>query len=83
MTIQFRNSPDTWGAVSRALHWLVAGYGYEITGADVWAAYDHTMKAAEHAGRRDEVRSRVRDVVASETFGERFVNRILGRELEL
>ncbi len=66
-----------------ALHWLVAGYGYEITGADVRAAYEHTMKAAEHAGRHEEVRSRVRDVVASETFGERFVNRILGRELEL
>jgi cytochrome b561 len=24
MTIQFRNSPDTWGAVTRGLHWLIA-----------------------------------------------------------
>ncbi len=24
MTIQFRNSPDTWGAVARSLHWLIA-----------------------------------------------------------
>jgi hypothetical protein len=22
-----------------ALRWLAAGYGYEITGADVWSAY--------------------------------------------
>ena len=27
------------GAGLAALHWLVQGYGYEITGADVWAAY--------------------------------------------
>ena len=33
-----------------ALRWLVGGYGYEITGADVWAAYANTMKAAEKAG---------------------------------
>ena len=24
MTIQFRNSPETWGAVARGLHWLIA-----------------------------------------------------------
>jgi hypothetical protein len=64
-----------------ALHWLVLGYGYEISGADVRAAYENTMEAAEHAGRREEVRTRVRDLVASETFGERFVTKILGREL--
>ncbi len=29
-----------------AMHWLVRGYGYEITGADVWAAYGATMAAA-------------------------------------
>jgi len=28
-----------------ALRWLVAAHGYEITGADVWAAYANTMKA--------------------------------------
>jgi len=30
-----------------ALRWLVEGYGYEITGLDVWAAFTSTMKAAE------------------------------------
>lgn len=62
-----------------ALRWLVEGYGYEITGADVWAAYANTMKAAEKAGRTQEVRDRIRAVVASETYGARFVTRMLGR----
>lgn len=42
-----------------ALHWLVQGYGYEVTNADVWAACSTTIKAAENAGRGDEVRCRV------------------------
>jgi hypothetical protein len=39
-----------------ALHWLIEGYGYDITGADVWAAYAMTMRAAAtgRRGRRDE-----------------------------
>jgi cytochrome b561 len=24
VTVQYRNSPDTWGAVARGLHWLIA-----------------------------------------------------------
>jgi hypothetical protein len=43
------------GAGLLALHWLVLGYGYEITGADVWAAYSSTMKAAETNGNADEI----------------------------
>ena len=66
-----------------ALRWLVEGYGYDITGMDVWKAYDYTMKAAENAGCRDEAFNRVRKLVAAEVFGERFVAKILGRELGL
>lgn len=66
-----------------ALHWIVEGYGYDITGYDVLAAYNATMKAAEALGRRDESFARVRALVASETFGERFVTKILKRELRL
>ena len=66
-----------------ALRWLVEGHGYEITGADVWSAYTNTMKAAEQAGRAGEVRDRIRRLVASETYADRFVTRILGRELGL
>lgn len=66
-----------------AIRWLVEGYGYEITGMDVRAAYEHTMKAAEKAGCRDETLERIRKLVAGEVLGERFVNKIIGRELGL
>jgi len=46
------------GAGLLALHWLVQGHGYEVTGADVWAAYWSTMKAAEHGGTHAETRQR-------------------------
>jgi len=62
-----------------ALRWLGEGYGYEITPADVWEAYSHTMRAAERAGQSDEVRDRIRGLVAK----ERFVAEVLGRELGL
>lgn len=66
-----------------ALRGLVEGLGYEITSADVWAAYTETMKAAEKAGRADVARARIRTLVASETHGERFVTRTLGGTLGL
>jgi hypothetical protein len=64
-----------------ALRWLVQGYGYEITGADVWAAYSCTMKAAEKNGNASGVRERIRRMVGDEPGG--FVAQILGRELSL
>jgi hypothetical protein len=66
-----------------ALRWLVEGHGYEITGLDVRAAYGCTMKAAENAGCKPETFKRIRELVAGENFGERFVTRILGNELGL
>lgn len=66
-----------------ALRWLVEGYGYEVTGLDVASAYAHTMQAAEHAGCVTQTYERIRDLVAQESFGERFVTRVLGRELGL
>jgi hypothetical protein len=66
-----------------ALKWLVEGYGYDVTGEDVRAAYSHTMKAAEVAGRQSETLERIRTLVAGEVFGERFVTRILGQTLGL
>jgi hypothetical protein len=62
-----------------ALHWLEKGYGYEITGADVWAAYSNTINAAEWLDRRDEVRDRARAMVANKGF----VAQVLARELGL
>lgn len=51
-----------------ALSWLGKGYGYEVTGADVRAAYSHTLQAAERLGRRDEIRGRIREVVPAAGF---------------
>ena len=78
-----KNPPFAVEAGMAALRWLVEGYGYEITGADVLAAYSHTMKAAQNAGCAEETRERIRAVVAAETFGDRFVTRFLGRDLGL
>lgn len=66
-----------------ALRWLVGGYGYEVTGLDVLNAYSHTMKAAENAGCAEKTHKRIRDLVARESFGERFVTKVLGRQLGL
>jgi tetratricopeptide (TPR) repeat protein len=46
-----------------ALHWITAGYGYEITGADVLAAASITMDAARNGGWVDEAESRVRALI--------------------
>jgi tetratricopeptide (TPR) repeat protein len=62
-----------------ALRWLSAGYGYEVSGVDVWAAYSHTINAAERIGRCDEVRERVRTLVT----GHPFIVEVLGRDLGL
>ena len=70
------------GAGLLALHWLVQGFGYEITGADVRAAHESTMKAAENDGSVAETHERVKELVAAEAPGG-FVARILGRELGL
>jgi len=66
-----------------ALRWLVEGYGYEVTGLDVLNAYSHTMKAAENAGCVEQTQKRIQDLVARESFGERFVTKVLGRQLGL
>jgi len=66
-----------------ALKWLVAGYGYEVTGDDVRSVYSHTMKAAEVAQLKNETFERIRTLVAGEVYGERFVTKILGLTLGL
>jgi hypothetical protein len=65
-----------------ALYWLVQGHGYDVTSADVWAAYSSTIRAAEGRGNVPEVRERVRRIIAAEVPGG-FVTRILGSELGL
>lgn len=64
-----------------ALHWLVEGYGYEITSADVWAAYDATVAGAKQLLEEESVVNRVRELVSRS--GNGFVAQILGRSLGL
>ena len=66
-----------------ALRWLVEGYGYDITGHDVWSAYFSVTKAAEGAGRKEETMERIRLLVAGDTSSDRFVSKILGPTLGL
>ena len=63
-----------------SLRWLNDGHGYEVTGADVRAAYDLATRAAEALGRQTETRA-----WALRMVGERkgFVRQVLGRSLEL
>ncbi|MCX5742600.1 MAG: hypothetical protein NT062_08900 [Proteobacteria bacterium] len=70
------------GAGLLALYWLVQGYGYEITSGDVRDAYQATLAAAARHGGVAEVKAGVREMVAAEA-GERFVTKVLGRELGL
>ena len=80
--ISAKSNRSSLGAGLLARHWLVQGHGYEITGADVWAAYGSVMKAAEYGGTLAEARERVKGVVANEG-PEGFVTRVLGSELGL
>lgn len=66
-----------------ALRWLVEGYGYEITGADVRAAYGSTIKAAGRLGIVANARGRIRELLRSDAPAARGVRDLLGRELEL
>jgi len=66
-----------------ALHWLVQGYGYEITSDDVWMAFEATINAAEKLGAVAETRGRVRTMITASALGGDFVKKILGRELDL
>ncbi len=67
------------GAGLLALRWLANGFGYEVTGADVWAAYSSTITAAEQKGNVAEVRAGMRQIISAEGPGG-FVRRVLGRE---
>lgn len=63
-----------------ALEWLSRGYGYEITGADVWLAYSSAMRAAEALGSAQQTQDRFHKLAQS---GPSWVAEVLGRELDL
>ncbi len=65
-----------------ALRWLLEGHGFELTGRDVREIYAHTMKAARHAGRSEQVHARLRALARPEAVNHRFVMRVIGPALE-
>lgn len=68
-------------AALTALEWLALGYGYEVTSADVWAAYLPAKDVAERAGATIPFRQRVRAIVTKYGGGKNFVADVLRAEL--
>lgn len=56
-----------------AIHWLVQGYGYEITMTDVHEARQATLHAAAYHGNVDAVAQRVSAIVTAGGTGATFV----------
>ena len=65
-----------------ALRWLVAGYGYEITGLDVREAFQFAMESARNAGCESATIARIRALVANDNASSRMVSTILISELK-
>ena len=63
-----------------ALHWLLRGHGYDLTSADVVAAYRNTVHAAERNDTVAATRQRIVRLLAGEVSDE-LVARVLWREL--
>jgi hypothetical protein len=66
-----------------ALRWLAEGYGYEVTGADVQAAYSSTIAAAERLGSVPQTRHRIRQLLLDKGKDTGLVHGVLERELGL
>ncbi len=60
-----------------ALHWLVEGYGYEITSIDVLDAYTYTMHAGQKIGQASAVQANLRNILLSKLNENNFVTKIL------
>jgi hypothetical protein len=61
-----------------ALHWIGAGYGYEIAGGDVLDAYAALLAAAPGAGvSTEQLRAQVREQIAEHRPGNGFLRKIL------
>jgi hypothetical protein len=61
-----------------ALHWMASGVGYELTGADVCGARDHTLAAAETLGLGAVASARIAENVAGHGASARWARQCLG-----
>lgn len=66
-----------------ALRWLIAGYGYEITGMDVQDALAFTIEAAANTGLRDEYLARVQEMISDGRSGDQFVSKVIRSQLAM
>lgn len=64
-----------------ALHWIIQGYGFEITVADVLEACRSTLAAADRLGVTAEAKARISEMASIEGAGARFVAKVLRRDL--
>ena len=78
-----KNPKFALGVAIASLHWIVEGWGYEITGSDVYSAYDYAMKAAESLGITDQVKADIVKIVSADHSPGMSVRNILGRHLDL
>jgi len=67
------------GVAMASLQWLTQGWGYEISGIDVRAAYEYATKAAEKLGFEEQVRRDIIKMVNNDKSPGMFVKDILGR----
>ena len=56
---------------------------YEITGSDVYSAYDYAMKAAESLGITDQVKADIVKIVSADNSPGMLVRKVLDRQLDL
>ncbi|MBF0371593.1 MAG: hypothetical protein HQL52_19320 [Magnetococcales bacterium] len=69
------------GVALASLRWLCEGWGYEITGVDVLAAYGYAMKAAERLEEKETVSQKIQSLVTGDGLGGKFVKDVLGSRL--
>ena len=65
-----------------ALRWLIAGYGYDITGLDVLAPCRFALEAATNIGCLQSAKDRIWEMVAADTSIDQFASKIIRRELD-
>lgn len=77
------NQPEFAVAAGLAsLRWISLGHGYEITGADVLDAYSAVMMAASTAGvDAQQIKTRIRDLLASTPTGNQLMRTVLAHHL--
>jgi hypothetical protein len=71
------------GAGLLALHWMVQGYGYEITSVDVWQAYEAAVMAAKRLGAVEATCDRIKKMIAAGGPGVKTLTYVVGRELSI